>query len=82
MLLNAWLTAGAIGPDVEFPQAVGYMYGMFLLVFWEAPLATAAVTLVLGQSLFSDRVKAGKSPATSSLRYPKCCSTRCCCGGS
>ena len=60
MLLNAWLTAGTIDLDVEGPPPVGYMYGMFLLVFWEAPLATAAVTLVLGQSLFSDRVKAGK----------------------
>jgi hypothetical protein len=60
MLLNAWLTAGAIGPDAETVPPMGYMYGMFLLVFWEAPLATAAVTLVLGQSLFSDRVQAGK----------------------
>ena len=60
MLLNAWLTGGATGLDAEGSPPMGYLYGMFLLVFWEAPLATAAITLVLGQSLFSDQVQAGK----------------------
>jgi len=39
MLLNAWLTAGAIDPDVEFPKAMGYMYGHVSAGVLEAPLA-------------------------------------------
>jgi hypothetical protein len=60
MLFNAWLTAGAVGSGVQEEMPSGYMYGMFLLVLLEAPLATAPLTLFLGQSLFSDRFQGKK----------------------
>ena len=53
--LNYWLLAGyaEVDPDIGFPPA--YVWYMLLLVILEIPLATAAVTLYLGQALFTDR---------------------------
>jgi len=63
MALNAWLLADFAEPDVEIPlpsETVVYMPGtymmyMVVLLFFEVPLATAPITLYLGQALFTDR---------------------------
>ena len=68
--------------DAEIPLPAGYLSAMFLLVLWEAPLATAPVTLCPGAvAVFRAGRIAERSPATSPPRSPSCCSTRCCCGG-
>jgi hypothetical protein len=72
MLLNAWLTAGAVGSGPEEDAPAGYLYGMFLLVLLEAPLATAPMTLFLGQSLFSDDFRERNWPAISPARCLSC----------
>lgn len=55
MFLNQWLLADLIALDLELPSVVQYVCLMLILVFWEAPLATAPATLYLGQSTFSER---------------------------
>ena len=60
LALNAWLLlplAPPLGSD-EFSADSSpalYFWCMLALVFWEAPLATAAMTLYLGQALFLER---------------------------
>jgi len=60
MLLNAWL----LGPRLQIDPALGlpveYMWTMLLLVLWEMPLATAPLTLYLGQAVFLGRPRPGK----------------------
>ena len=61
MLLNAWFVLGVLDLDPETASRGGYLTLMFFLAVWEAPLATAPVTLYLGQSLFSDKVEPRKT---------------------
>ena len=60
MLLNAWL----LGPRVQTLPVGGppteYMWLMLCLVLWEMPLATAPLTLYLGQTLFLERTRPGR----------------------
>lgn len=60
MLLNAWLLAPYARLDPKLGVPGGYVWWMFLLVLWEAPLVTAPVTLYLGQSLFTERPQTGR----------------------
>lgn len=55
MFLNQWLLADVIALDLEPQSLAQYALLMLVLVFWEAPLATAPATLYLGQSAFSRR---------------------------
>jgi flagellar biosynthesis protein FlhB len=55
-LLRGWLLEGAFDPD----DLVGYCFMLSLLICWELPLATAPITLYLGQALFVERPSAGK----------------------
>lgn len=73
-LLNAWLLPHVVPPVLESevpedaPQVVqllwnapkGYLWWMLVFAVWEMPLATAPATLLLGQSLFSERLEAGR----------------------
>ena len=81
MLLNAWLAAGMIhpGPDASPPYA--YLFLVFLLTVWEAPLVMAPATLFLGQSMFSDRAPLGALGRRFLASLPSCSSTRSCGGG-
>ncbi len=57
--LNHWLLipwAGHIFNDVEFPMS--YVWYGWLLTLWEIPLATAPLTIYLGQMLFNERPRA------------------------
>jgi len=55
MCLNAWLLADYTEPDFTLGFPSNYLWYMLLLVVWQMPLATAPVTLYLGEALFTDR---------------------------
>jgi len=55
LLLNGWLLAGYAEFDFEWTFPVVYPLYMVLLIFLEAPLATAPATLYLGKATFTDR---------------------------
>lgn len=79
MALNAWLLADFAEPDVEIPlpsETVVYVPGtymvcMVLLLFFEVPLATAPITLYLGQALFTDRPQMQKMVGTYFRSLPQ-----------
>jgi hypothetical protein len=52
--LNHWLL-GPVDPEIGHQ---GYWFGALALAAWEMPLATAAMTLWLGQAVFSERPSA------------------------
>jgi hypothetical protein len=58
MCFNAWLLADFATFDLELGY-MPYMWLMLLLVIWEMPLATALLTLYLGQALFTTRPRTG-----------------------
>jgi hypothetical protein len=60
MLLNAWLLAPLARVNPQYGMPTAYVWWMFLLVLWEAPLVTAPVTLYLGQALFTERPLPGR----------------------
>ena len=55
LLLNGWLLAGYAEFGFEWTFPVVYPFYMVLLIFLEAPLATAPATLYLGKATFTDR---------------------------
>jgi len=55
MLLNGWLLAGLAERDFAFGFPLEHMLLMILLIFLEAPLATAPATLLLGKAVFTER---------------------------
>ncbi|MEM6798284.1 MAG: hypothetical protein AAF589_02105 [Planctomycetota bacterium] len=60
-LLNAAMLAGSgMLEDLEWDGPVPYGFWMTMLVAIEAPLATAGITLYLGQVTFADRVEPGR----------------------
>jgi hypothetical protein len=63
--LNAWLLADYAERDVELGFPAVYMWCMFMLVLLEAPLATAPLTMYLGEALFTDRPR----PAEIARRF-------------
>ncbi len=71
MALNTFLLWPLIDSDWELGFPLPVMILMPLLVFWEAPLATAAMTLYLGQALFSERTQARKVAAELAGSLPQ-----------
>jgi hypothetical protein len=71
MLLNAWLLSAALDADPGAPFPALYLWLMFLLVLWEAPLVTAPVTLCLGQALFSEQVESGRIARNFAASLPQ-----------
>lgn len=59
MLLNAWLLADFAEPDIDMPFPMAYMWWMLILVIWETPVVTSLATLYLGESVFTERPRAG-----------------------
>jgi len=62
-VLNHYLLAGVLYASPVEEDWVNYTTCMALLVFFEAPLATALVTIYLGQAMFAERpslVQAGR----------------------
>lgn len=60
-LFNHWLLSGWLLEDAFDPSDLaGYFFLLALLVCWELPLATAPITLYLGQALFLKRPDAAK----------------------
>lgn len=57
-VLNHWLLAGLLPIDLEYEPPTEYIWCTILLVIWEIPLATAPITLFLGQALFTERPRA------------------------
>lgn len=58
-LFNHWLLSGLLLEDAFDPwDLVGYFCLLALLICWELPLATAPITLYLGQALFVERPNA------------------------
>jgi len=55
MLLNGWLLSGYARYDFEWSFPLVYPFYIVLLIFLEAPLATAPATLYLGKATFTDR---------------------------
>jgi hypothetical protein len=53
--LNVWLLATWTQSGEELDSASEYGYTMLALMIWEMPLATAPLTLYLGQAIFDDR---------------------------
>jgi len=60
MVLNSWLLAGLADSDFGVGFPAYYMVLMVLLMFLEAPLATAPATLYLGKAVFAERPDAGE----------------------
>ena len=69
--LNAWLLAGYAEPDFEMGFPMTYLACMLLLVVWEMPLATAPVTLYLGQALFTEHLARGRSRRLFAASLPQ-----------
>jgi len=59
-LLNAYLLRNYLEPETELEIPLTYLWYMILVVLIEAPLATAAVTLYLGEALFNETVSPRK----------------------
>lgn len=60
-LFNHWLLGGMLLADAFDPSDLtGYFFLLALLICWELPLATAPITLYLGQALFLERPSAAK----------------------
>ncbi|HEX7376006.1 MAG TPA: hypothetical protein VF278_02785 [Pirellulales bacterium] len=60
-LFNHWLLSGLLLEEAFDPSDLaGYFSLLALLVCWEAPLATAPITLYLGQALFLERPSPAK----------------------
>lgn len=58
LLLNRWLLGAALEEVVlsdEADATFSYVIGLLYLVIWELPLATAPITLYLGQAMFDQR---------------------------
>lgn len=55
MLLNSWLLVGLAEQDFAYGFPIEHMLLMVLLIFLEAPLATAPATLYLGKAVFTER---------------------------
>ena len=53
-LLNGWLLSSLAEPDMELGFPIAHMFYMLWLVVWQIPLATAPMTLYLGNSLFTE----------------------------
>jgi hypothetical protein len=66
-LLNAYLLPHDLEPATELEVPVGYLWMMLVLVLIEAPLATAAMTLYLGEALF-DKTPSPRKIAADLLR--------------
>ncbi len=60
MLLNGLLLWGMVNSEWEPEWPIGYVVGMAFLVVWETPLATAFLTLYLGEATFGNRPGAGR----------------------
>ena len=59
-LFNYWLLSGLLeGVDLEVEAPGWYLFAFVVLVVWEMPLATAPMTLYLGQALFVEKPRAG-----------------------
>jgi hypothetical protein len=56
-LFNHWLLSGALVGNEFDDLPAGYLWYMSLLIIWEIPLATAPITLYLGQVLFLQPAK-------------------------
>lgn len=55
-LLNYWLLSGVLASeDLSVDPPALYLFWFIVLVIWELPLATAAMTLYLGQALFVEK---------------------------
>lgn len=60
-LVNHWLLSNMLLEDAfDSSDVAGYLFVLALLVCWEVPLATAPITLYLGQALFLERPGPGK----------------------
>lgn len=51
-LLNAWVLAARYPAEGDEALPAGYVWHLAVLMIWELPLATAPITLYLGQALF------------------------------
>lgn len=61
LLLNHWLLADVLSAvDLQYEAPVAYVFWMLVLLLWEAPLATAPMTLYLGQAMFVERPRLGR----------------------
>jgi len=69
--LNAWLLADYAEVDFELGFPATYCWYMLQLVIWEMPLATAPITLYLGQALFMQRPSARRMVAGFSASLPQ-----------
>lgn len=70
-LLNLWLLRPLAAPGVDDAPPIGYAMLMIGLIVWELPLATAPMTLVLGQSLFQEKVSARRAAADFLASLPQ-----------
>jgi hypothetical protein len=60
-LVNHWLMHDLLLEDAfDSWDLIRYFFVLALLICWELPLATAPITLYLGQALFLERPSAGK----------------------
>jgi len=55
-LLNAWLLGDWADAEFTDDRSSYYLWVMLLLVVWQIPLATAPMTIYLGQAMFDDKV--------------------------
>ena len=60
MLFNGILLGGLVDPSWHHDWPVLYVFYMAFLVVWETPLATAFITLYLGEATFGNRPTAGQ----------------------
>lgn len=60
-LFNYWLLGGVLASDVyDYEDVWGYLFVSLLLIGFEVPLATAPMTLYLGQALFVEQPSPAK----------------------
>lgn len=71
-LANHWLLASGLPTDsIDSDDLVGYIMASAWLICWEAPLATAPLTLYLGQVLFVEKPTAGGVAADFAAMAPQ-----------
>lgn len=71
-LVNHWLLAAGLPTDsIDSADLVGYVMASSWLICWEVPLATAPLTLYLGQALFVEKPTASGVAADFASMAPQ-----------
>ncbi len=72
MFANHWLLTSVFGMDLSVPEEQSWYVGVLLgMMLWEAPFATAFITLYLGQAMFIEAPSLRRLTADFSRSLPQ-----------